>query len=114
MPVSIIGAATVREPDGLALSSRNQYLTPAERGVAPIIHQQLQLARARLRAGAADRDVETEALAVLTAAGMRPDYFVVRDAATLQPASPDSTERVVLVAARLGKARLIDNLRVTR
>jgi pantoate--beta-alanine ligase len=114
MPVTIIGAATVREPDGLALSSRNQYLTAAERGVAPIIHQQLQLARTRLRAGAADRDVETEALAALTAAGLRPDYFVVRDAMTLQPARPDSPERVVLVAARLGKARLIDNLRVPR
>jgi pantoate--beta-alanine ligase len=94
MPVAIIGAATVREADGLALSSRNQYLTAAERGVAPIIHRQLQLARTRLLAGAADRDVETEALAALTAAGLRPDYFVV------------------LVAARLGKARLIDNLRV--
>src|SRR5580698_1537333 len=98
MPVTIIGAATVRESDGLAMSSRNQYLSADERGVAPIIHQQLQLARTRLRAGAADRDVETEALAALTAAGLRPDYFVVRDAMTLQPARPDSTERVVLVA----------------
>jgi pantoate--beta-alanine ligase len=114
MPVTIIGAATVREPDGLALSSRNQYLTASERGIAPIIHQQLQRACARLLAGAADRDVETEALAALTAAGLRPDYFVVRDATNLQPALPDSAERVVLVAARLGKARLIDNLRVAR
>jgi len=114
LPVSIIGAATVREPDGLALSSRNQYLTAAERGIAPIIHQQLQRARTRLLAGAAARDVESEALAALTAAGLRPDYFVVRDATNLQPALADSPERVVLVAARLGKARLIDNLRVTR
>lgn len=114
LPVSIIGAATVREPDGLALSSRNQYLTAAERGIAPIIHQQLQRARTRLLAGAAARDVESEALAALTAAGLRPDYFVVRDASNLQPALADSPERVVLVAARLGKARLIDNLRVTR
>ena len=113
MPTAIIGAATVREPDGLAMSSRNQYLTAAERGVAPIIHQQLQLARTRLLAAVADRDVESAALAALTAAGLRPDYFVVRDAATLQPALPGSRERVVLVAARLGKARLIDNLRVT-
>jgi pantoate--beta-alanine ligase len=114
MPMSIIGAATVRESDGLAMSSRNQYLTPAERGVAPVIHQQLQLARARLLAGVADRDVQSRALAALSAAGLRPDYFVVRDAANLQPALPDSLERVVLVAARLGKARLIDNLRVSR
>ena len=114
MPVTIIGAATVREPDGLAMSSRNQYLTAAERGIAPIIHQQLQLARTRLQAGVADRDVESAALAALTTAGFRPDYFAVRDAANLQPAPADSPERVVLVAARLGKARLIDNLRVTR
>jgi pantoate--beta-alanine ligase len=58
--------------------------------------------------------VESAALAALTTAGLRPDYFVVRDAANLQPAPADSPERVVLVAARLGKARLIDNLRVTR
>jgi pantoate--beta-alanine ligase len=113
MPMAIIGAATVRESDGLAMSSRNQYLTAAERGIAPIIHQQLQLARTRLVAAVADRDVESAALAALTEAGLRPDYFVVRDATTLQPALPDSRERVVLVAARLGKARLIDNLRVT-
>ncbi len=114
MPMTIIGAATVRDPDGLAMSSRNQYLTVAERGIAPIIHQQLQLARTRLLAGASDRDVETHGLGALKAAGFRPDYFAVRDAASLQPALPDSHERVVLVAARLGKARLIDNLRVTR
>jgi pantoate--beta-alanine ligase len=114
MPMSIIGAATVRERDGLAMSSRNQYLTVAERGIAPVIHQQLQLARERLLGGVADLDVERAALAALTAAGLRPDYFVVRDATNLQPPLPDSRERVVLVAARLGKARLIDNLRVTR
>ena len=114
MPVTIIGAATVREADGLAMSSRNQYLTPAERAIAPIIHQQLLRARTRLQDGVADRDVESAALAALTTAGLRPDYFVVRDAANLQPAPADSPERVVLVAARLGKARLIDNLRVTR
>jgi pantoate--beta-alanine ligase len=114
MPIAIIGAATVREHDGLAMSSRNQYLTAAERAIAPIIHQQLQLARTKLLAAATDRDVETEALAALIAAGLRPDYFVVRDATDLQPARADSRELVVLVAARLGKARLIDNLRVTR
>jgi pantoate--beta-alanine ligase len=114
MPVTIIGAATVRESDGLAMSSRNQYLTAAERGIAPLIHQRLQRARTRLLAGATDAEVEAEGLAALTAAGFRPDYFTVRDARDLQPALPDIRELVVLVAARLGKARLIDNLRVTR
>ncbi len=114
MPVTIIGAATVRESDGLAMSSRNQYLTTAERGIAPLIHQQLQQARTRLLAGAVERDVETQGLAALSAAGFRPDYFAVRDARDLQPAMPHTREVVVLVAARLGKARLIDNLRVTR
>src|SRR5580704_7254759 len=114
MPMIIIGAATVRESDGLAMSSRNQYLTAAERAIAPAIYRQLQQARTRLLGAAADQDVEREGLAALSAAGFRPDYFAVRDARDLQPARPDCAERVVLVAARLGKARLIDNLRVRR
>jgi pantoate--beta-alanine ligase len=114
MPLAIIGAATVRESDGLAMSSRNQYLTAAEREVAPTLHHQLQQARSRLLAGVSDRDVETAGLAALNAAGFRPDYFAVRDARDLQQALPTVRELVVLVAARLGKARLIDNLRVTR
>lgn len=114
MPMTIIGAATVRESDGLAMSSRNQYLSAAERKVAPALHRELQQARARLLAGAYDRDVETEGLAALNELGFRPDYFAVRDARDLQPATVACRELVVLVAARLGKARLIDNLRVTR
>jgi pantoate--beta-alanine ligase len=114
MPVTIIGAATVRESDGLAMSSRNQYLTPTERGIAPLIYRQLQRARTRLLGAATDAEVEAEGLAALSAAGFRPDYFTVRDARDLQPAMPHTRELVVLVAARLGKARLIDNLRVTR
>src|SRR6202044_1486235 len=94
--------------------SRNQYLTAAERGIAPLIHQQLQRARSRLLAGANDADVEAEGLAALIAAGFRPDYFTVRDTRDLQPALPDTRELVVLVAARLGKAGLSENLRVTR
>ena len=114
IPVAVIGAATLREADGLAMSSRNQYLTAAERGVAPLIHRLLQAARTRLLAGAAEQAVEAEGLAALSAAGFRPDYFAVRDARDLHPAQPHTRELVVLVAARLGKARLIDNLRVTR
>jgi pantoate--beta-alanine ligase len=114
IPVAVIGAATLREADGLAMSSRNQYLTAAERGVAPLIHRLLQAARTRLLAGAAEQAVAAEGLAALTTAGFRPDYFAVRDARDLQPAQSHTRELVVLVAARLGKARLIDNLRVTR
>jgi pantoate--beta-alanine ligase len=114
IPISIIGAATLRESDGLAMSSRNQYLTAAERAVAPLIHQLLQQARQQLLAGAAEAAVEAAGLAALAAAGFRPDYFAVRDARDLQHAQPHARELVVLVAARLGKARLIDNLRVTR
>ena len=114
MPVQIIAAPTVRDTDGLAMSSRNQYLSAAERDIAPAIYRQLQQARTQLLAGAADRDVESAGLVALSAAGFRPDYFAVRDARDLQPARPACQERVVLVAARLGKARLIDNLRVTR
>ena len=114
LPVRIIGAATVREPDGLAMSSRNQYLTQAERATAPVIYRQLQQARTQLLSGTSHAAVEAAGLAALTAAGLRPDYFAVRDARDLQPAAPQCPELVVLVAARLGKARLIDNLRVTR
>src|ERR1700722_19066509 len=68
MPMTIIGAATVRESDGLAMSSRNQYLSAAERGVAPLIHQLLQQARQRFLAGAAEQVVAAEGLAALAAA----------------------------------------------
>jgi len=114
MPVTIIPAPTVREPDGLAMSSRNQYLTDEERRKAPVIHQLLLAAVARLRAG--DRDfaaIERTGLEALEQSGFRPDYFAVRRADDLS--SPDANTAdtghlVVLVAARLGRARLIDNL----
>ena len=113
MPIAIIAATTVREPDGLAMSSRNQYLTDEERHTAPIIHQTLQAAVERLRAG--DKDfaaIERSGIETLAGMGFRPDYFAVRRADDLT--SPDATTRhlVVLTAARLGRARLIDNLQV--
>lgn len=113
MPISIIAATTVREPDGLAMSSRNQYLTDEERRTAPIIHQTLQAAVERLRAG--DRDfaaIERQGVEALERTGFRADYFSVRRADDLS--SPDATTQhlVVLTAARLGRARLIDNLQV--
>jgi pantoate--beta-alanine ligase len=100
--VEVVGAPTVREPDGLAMSSRNQYLDAAQRRAAPAIYRQLEQAVAALKAGVRDfAQIETTGIAALNGAGFRTDYFNVRDARTLAP---------VLTAARLGKARLIDNL----
>jgi pantoate--beta-alanine ligase len=115
MPLEIIGAPTVRDADGLAMSSRNQYLTAAERALAPAIHATLQTAAQRLAAGDADlASIERSGVQTLERAGFRPDYFAVRDAASLAAPLPGTRALVVLTAARIGKARLIDNLQVTR
>jgi pantoate--beta-alanine ligase len=115
MPIEIVAAPTVRDADGLAMSSRNQYLTAAERALAPRIHAALRAAERRLRAHDADfAAVEREGRNALESAGFRPDYFAVREAADLAPARPETRELVVLAAARLGRARLIDNLQVSR
>jgi pantoate--beta-alanine ligase len=109
--VEIVGAPTVRESDGLAMSSRNQYLSPEERKLSPSIYRQLQQAVEALKSGVRDfARIEGTGRAALDGAGFRTDYFSVRDARTLAPASPDTRHFVVLTAARLGKARLIDNL----
>jgi pantoate--beta-alanine ligase len=113
MPITIIAAPTVRDPDGLAMSSRNQYLTDEERKTAPVIHQLLHSATERLRSG--DRDfaaIERNGLQALEAGGFRPDYFAVRRADDLSTPQADTRHFVVLTAARLGRARLIDNLQV--
>ena len=109
LPVEIVGLATVREADGLAISSRNQYLTPAERALAPRLHQALQAAAhegatadARLPA------IEAYHTSALNGAGFRVEYFRFRNAQLAPPALADG-RRVVLTAAWLGKARLIDN-----
>lgn len=115
MRVSIIGAPTVREPDGLAMSSRNQYLSDAERQIAPRIHKALTEAAARLQAR--DNDfvaIEKAAIEELMRGGFRPDYFSVRNGVDLSPPQADTHHLVVLTAARLGKARLIDNVQVRR
>jgi pantoate--beta-alanine ligase len=112
IPVEVIGAATVRAHDGLALSSRNRYLSPEERARAPAIYQSLAHAVERLREGERDfAAIETEGLQALKSSGMPPDYFSVRNATSLD--APTATDKlVVLTAARLGRARLIDNIRV--
>jgi len=115
IPIEIIGAPTVREPDGLAMSSRNQYLTEDERKVAPQLYQALTRAVKRIERGETDFGViERDELEGLKKHGFRPDYFTVRDAKTLAPPAADARHLVVLVAARLGKARLIDNLQLNR
>jgi len=115
MPIEVIGAPTVREADGLAMSSRNQYLDEQQRAVAPLIHRQLQDAAARLATvGVRERAaIERDCSVALTAVGFNVDYFAIRRAHDLLEPADDERELVVLTAARLGRARLIDNIPVT-
>lgn len=111
IPVEIMGVDTVREADGLARSSRNQYLTESERAVAPELRAALREAAEALAGG--DRDfatLESRARERLEKAGFRPDYVEIREAETLAPPAPDTPRFVVLGAGWLGQARLIDNL----
>jgi pantoate--beta-alanine ligase len=113
LPVKIVAAATAREPDGLALSSRNQYLDDAQRATAPGLHRTLADCAASLRQGSRDfAGLEDRGTAGLVAAGFRPDYFAIRNAADLSLPDPSSRSLVVLAAGHLGKARLIDNVLV--
>ena len=115
MPVEIVGAPTVRDADGLAMSSRNQYLTSTERPVAPRIYETLQAAAKRLSGGDADfTSIERFGVDALEKLAMKPDYFAVRRAQDLGAPTPDTKHLVVLTAARLGKARLIDNIQVRK
>ena len=114
LPIRIITAPTVREPDGLAMSSRNQYLSEAERAVAPQLHAALETIGAELQDGQRNfEDLENDARNTLQAAGFVPDYVAIRRAENLEPPNRDCDEIVVLAAAHLGKARLIDNIVVT-
>ncbi len=112
--VEILGLPTVREHDGLAMSSRNAYLTPAERATAPALYRQLRQLAAEASAGADLTQLEAAAAAALQARGFRPDYVQVLGARDLAPPAPTERELVVLAAAWLGRARLIDNLRFQR
>jgi len=115
MPIEIVGVPTTREPDGLAMSSRNRYLSAEQRAAAPAIHAQLERARAAIESGATDlAAIAQSGSEALQQAGFRPDYFEIRDAATLEEPSGRSRDLVVLTAARLGRARLIDNVRARR
>ncbi len=113
-PIEIVGAPTARDADGLALSSRNQYLTADERQTAGTVYRVLRSVADAMAAGAGAADPVATGLAELRGAGFRPDYLEVRSAETLQPPAADERELVVLAAAWLGRARLIDNLRFTK
>lgn len=111
MPIRVIGVPTVRAEDGLALSSRNQYLTEAERQVAPIMYQTLQDIAHAIASGARNfRSLEQTGRRVLRQGGFDPDYVAVRDAQTLAQPDDGTPSLRILAAAGLGKARLIDNV----
>jgi pantoate--beta-alanine ligase len=110
-PIRIVAAPIVRESNGLAMSSRNQYLAPAERERAGALHATLAwMGAAAARAGQPLQAIEDEAGERLQAAGLVPDYAVIRDARDLSPPIGRSQPLVALVAARSGTTRLIDNL----
>jgi pantoate--beta-alanine ligase len=111
MAVAISSVATVREASGLAMSSRNSYLSSAERAIAPLLYQSLQTARDAILAGqSAYSDIEQQAVHFLRQAGFSPDYFNVCRSQDLHPATPEDRKLVILAAATLGKTRLIDNI----
>lgn len=110
LPTTIFTHPTVRGADGLALSSRNAYLTADQRRRAPALHATLQAAARQLRRGAPPDEVETTGAARLAQAGLQCDYFAIRAATDLGAAPPPSADRIALAAAHLGRARLIDNL----
>ncbi len=113
-PIRIVTGETVREDDGLALSSRNQYLTDDERAIAPGIYRTLRKIGDSLQAGKRSyEELQDEAIADLKSAGITPDYVSIRRAENLAMPDRDCDELVVFVAATLGKARLIDNIVVS-
>ena len=113
MPIDIIGVPTTRDEDGLALSSRNGYLTREEREVAPTLNEVLQECREAIACGFDNfRELEMHAQLKLIQAGFEPDYVEIRDARTLDDVTENTEEVAILAAARLGKPRLIDNVRL--
>ena len=111
MPIQIIGEPTVRAADGLALSSRNGYLSDSERAAAPVLYQVIKQIAQALTNGKRDyAQLLDDGKAALEAAGLRPDYLEIRQAVSLRQATADDQDLVVLGAAFLGKTRLIDNL----
>jgi pantoate--beta-alanine ligase len=111
--VKVVGSRTMRERDGLAMSSRNVYLSPEERQTAPALYRAMKESTVRLRAGDDIEAAMAGGAEMITAAGFTLDYFEVRHAETLAPISSTKEGPMrILVAARLGKTRLIDNVAV--
>jgi len=110
-PVKIVGAATSRETDGLARSSRNGFLSDSERALAPELYAHLQQLKADIDAGERDyRALESRISQSLNTAGFSVDYLTIVNTKTLAPAGPQDTDLVAAVAAKLGSTRLIDNI----
>ncbi|MEX2128555.1 MAG: pantoate--beta-alanine ligase [Xanthobacteraceae bacterium] len=113
LPVKILGSPTVREADGLAISSRNAYLSPTERAAAPALYRALKEAAAAIRKGAPIGPTLDRSRGTIKAAGFKLDYLEARHAETLAPVTSKKDGPIrLLVAARIGKTRLIDNLGV--
>ena len=110
LPIKIEPVATVREPDGLAMSSRNSYLQPDERKLASAIYKTLQQLVLSVQDGVAIAEAERSAIEQLVRSGFAVDYISVRQRSTLAPASPTDQDVIVLAAARIGATRLIDNI----
>lgn len=114
MPIEIIGVPTQREVSGLAMSSRNGYLSEQEKDTAKVLYQTLLNAGQSLEQGNKAFDtIELEAKQALEQAGLKPDYFAIAEKDNLKPATLETKEFVILAAAFLGKVRLIDNLQVS-
>lgn len=112
IPVKVVGAPIARNSEGLALSSRNGYLTRQELTIAPALYQMLQIAKEEIRSGRPYDHVLRDGLARLAKAGFKPDYLDICSRDSLLPATQQDKALVVLAAAYLGKARLIDNIQV--
>ena len=113
LPIAIIGGETVRAEDGLALSSRNGYLSAAERAEAPRLYRELNKIREAIRQGVSDlAQLENAAVNALTAAGWKTDYVALRQQSDLSRPSAANVPLVVLAASRLGSTRLIDNIEI--
>jgi pantoate--beta-alanine ligase len=115
IPVKIEGVSIMREEDGLAMSSRNSYLTEQERSNAPLIYQTLMKAGEQLKASITDIDaIESSAISDLEKSGFKPEYFSVRRVHDLKDPTVNDKNYIILAAAWIGKTRLIDNIKVSK